>query len=133
MLAQACAKISVSLLISVISNQAYPWSHKLTVHGINQNHLFDANRFLFGLIVLCSVIGALGLSVQCGMGALTAPYSAASLGHCSWGGEVWMFNAVTGIITDLGLCVLPIAMMWKVQTRSTVKATVTILFGSRML
>ncbi|KAK7954158.1 hypothetical protein PG996_015043 [Apiospora saccharicola] len=133
LLAQASAKISVSLLISVISNQAYPWSHKLTVHGINQNHLFDANRFLFGLIVVCSIAGVLGLSVQCGLGALTAPYSAASLGHCSWGGEVWMFNAVAGIITDLGLCVLPIAMMWKVQTRSTVKATVTILFGSRIL
>ncbi|KAK7934870.1 hypothetical protein PG985_000365 [Apiospora marii] len=133
LLAQGCAKISVSLLISVISNQAYPWEHKLTVHGINQNHLFDANRLLFGLIVLCSVVGVLGLSVQCGLGALAAPYAAASLGHCSWGGEVWMFNAVTGIITDLGLCVLPIAMMWKVQTRSTVKATVTVLFGSRIL
>ncbi|KAK8066816.1 hypothetical protein PG997_013563 [Apiospora hydei] len=132
--AQTCAKISVSLLISVISNQAYPWSHKQTVHGINQNHLFDANRFLFSLIILCSVVGVFGLSLQCGLGGVLAePWSAASLGHCSWGGEVWMFNAVAGVITDLGLCVLPIAMMWKVQTRSTVKATVTILFGSRIL
>ncbi|KAK7966275.1 uncharacterized protein PG986_000552 [Apiospora aurea] len=134
LLAQTCAKISVSLLISVISNQAYPWSHKQTVHGINQNHLFDANRLLFSLIILCSVVGVFGLSLQCGLGGVLAePWPAASLGHCSWGGEVWMFNAVAGIITDLGLCVLPIAMMWKVQTRSTVKATVTILFGSRIL
>ncbi|KAK8035561.1 hypothetical protein PG993_010556 [Apiospora rasikravindrae] len=134
LLAQACAKVSVSLLISVISNQAYPWSHKQTVHGINQNHLFDANRLLFSLIILCSVVGLFGLSLQCGLGGVLAePWSAASLGHCSWGGEVWMFNAVAGIVTDLGLCVLPIAMMWKVQTRSTVKATVTILFGSRIL
>ncbi|KAK8112062.1 uncharacterized protein PG998_008519 [Apiospora kogelbergensis] len=133
LLAQASAKISVSLLISVISNQAYPWNHKLTVHGIQPSRLFDANRILFGLIAVCSVVGVFGLSLQCGLGALAAPWSAASLGHCSWGGEIWWFNGVTGIITDLGLCLLPIAMMWKIQTSSAVKATVTVLFGSRIL
>lgn len=123
----------MSLLISVISNQAYPWNHKLTVHGIQPSRLFDANRILFGLIAVCSVVGVFGLSLQCGLGALAAPWSAASLGHCSWGGEIWWFNGVTGIITDLGLCLLPIAMMWKIQTSSAVKATVTVLFGSRIL
>ncbi|KAK8004501.1 hypothetical protein PG990_002310 [Apiospora arundinis] len=133
LLAQASAKISVSLLISVISNQAYPWNHRLTVHGVEPSRLFDANRVLFGLIAFCTIVGVFGLSLQCGLGALSDPWSAASLGHCSWGGEIWWFNAVSGLVTDLGLCLLPIGLTWKLQTKASVKATVTILFGSRIL
>jgi hypothetical protein len=37
LLTQAFAKISVSLLISVVANHGYPWSRNRVVYGLNQN------------------------------------------------------------------------------------------------
>ncbi|KAK8008148.1 hypothetical protein PG991_010699 [Apiospora marii] len=128
----ACAKISVCLLISVITNQGYPWHHKRPVHGINQNHLFNANRLLFLLIIFCTLAGVVGLGVQNAM-IHTGVKQPLTLGSASWGGAMYLFNGVANIVTDLFLCLLPIAMMWKVQTCMTKKMQVVLLFGVRIV
>ncbi|KAK8123101.1 hypothetical protein PG984_011771 [Apiospora sp. TS-2023a] len=128
----ACAKISVCLLISVITNQGYPWHHKRPVHGINQNHLFNANRLLFLVIIFCTIAGVVGLGVQNAM-VHPAANQPLTLGTSSWGGAMYLFNGVVNIVTDLFLCLLPIAMMWKVQTCMTKKMQVVLLFGVRTI
>lgn len=128
----ACSKISVCLLISVITNQGYPWHHKRPVHGINQNHLFNTNRLLFLFIIFCTLAGVVGLGVQNVMIHHTASQPL-TLGSTSWGGAMYLFNGVANIVTDLFLCLLPIAMMWKVQTCMTKKIQVVLLFGVRIM
>ncbi|KAK7985702.1 hypothetical protein PG996_005060 [Apiospora saccharicola] len=128
----ACAKVSVCLLISVITNQGYPWHHKRPVHGINQNHLFNANRLLFLVIIFCTIAGVVGLGVQNAM-VHPAADQPLTLGTASWGGAMYLFNGVANIVTDLFLCLLPIAMMWKVQTCMTKKMQVVLLFGVRII
>ena len=128
----ACAKISVCLLISVITNQGYPWHHKRPVHGINQNHLFNANRLLFLFIIFCTLAGVVGVSVQSAMMHPGASQPL-TLGSASWGGAMYLFNGVANIVTDLFLCLLPIAMMWKVQTCMAKKIQVVLLFGVRIV
>ncbi|KAK8852205.1 hypothetical protein PGQ11_014684 [Apiospora arundinis] len=126
----ACAKISVSLLISVITNQGYPWHRQRPVHGVHHGHLFTANRLVFALIIFCTLVGIVGLSVQRAMHPAHQPLT---MGSASWGGAMYLFNGIADIVTDLLLCILPIAMMWKVQTSMNKKMQVVLLFGVRII
>lgn len=126
----ACAKISVCLLISVITNQGYPWHRRRPVHGIHHSHLFTANRIVFVLVLLCTFVGVVGLSVQRAIHPVQQPLTPGSAG---WEGAMYLFNGAADIVTDLLLCILPIAMMWKVQTSMTKKMQVVLLFGVRAM
>ncbi|KAK8104385.1 uncharacterized protein PG998_011418 [Apiospora kogelbergensis] len=126
----ACAKISVCLLISVITNQGYPWHRRRPVHGIHHSHLFTANRIVFVLVLLCTFVGVVGLSVQRAIHPVQQPLTPGSAG---WEGAMYLFNGAADIVTDLLLCILPIAMMWKVQTSMTKKMQVVLLFGVRAI
>lgn len=46
---------------------------------------------------------------------------------------IYFYNGVMNILTDLIICILPIAMMWNVQTNMARKVQVCALFGTRIL
>jgi hypothetical protein len=110
-----CSKISVCLLIWQINS-----------HGM----LRIANLVLGGLIIAWVISGVLATIFQC---PLPEPWLAVSSGQCPSMESVYVFNGVMNILTDVALCVLPVAMMWDVQTSANKKLIVTGLFGTRIM
>lgn len=107
-----CAKLSVCLLIRQLSN-----------HGWMRKAIFS----LTGLVALWILSGALVTAFQC---PLPKPWDSEG---CPATRRVYIYNSIMNIITDVALCVLPIAMMLEVQTTAQRKVVVTLLFGSRIV
>lgn len=126
LLTQACAKISVCLLISVVANHGYPWNQHRVIHGLNQNRLFHANRILFCVIIVWFITGFFSVAITCAPGKSGAE-------QCLVGGPLYTYDNVMDLLTDLCLCIMPVAMMWKVQTSTEKKLQVIGLFGTRIL
>lgn len=115
LIVNGCSKISVCLLINQISNQ-----------GI----LHKANLVL-GCVTICWVIsGVFATMFQCPM---PEPWLAISSRQCPSLEPIYTYNGVMNILTDVVLCVLPVVMMWDVQTSARKKMIVTALFGSRVM
>lgn len=108
-------KISLCLLIRQIDNRG-----KL--------HL--ANMVLAGFVLVCVVTGVFATVFQC---PLPSPWLAESHAECPNYGPIYIYNGVMDIVTDLALCVLPVVMMWHVQTTTRRKAVVMGLFGTRII
>lgn len=82
------------------------------------------------IIVAWAVSGILAVAFACG---LPDPWRTDDKGICYSRKKINIYNGVMNILTDLAICVLPVAMMWNVQTSITRKAQVCALFGSRIL
>lgn len=85
---------------------------------------------LAGIIMAWVVSGLFTLLFQC---HLPTPWLAVSKEQCPSRGSIHMYNGVMNILTDLALCLLPIAMMWEVQTTLRRKIIVVALFGTRIM
>lgn len=115
MCVDCCTKISLCLLIRQIDG-----SGKLNL----------ANMVLGGVIVAWAISGFFATIFQC---PLPEPWLATSLEQCPNRGPIFVYNGVMNILTDLALCLLPVAMMWHVQTTLKRKAVVSALFGTRIM
>lgn len=103
----------------------------LLIHSIN-NHgrLNIATKVLFGVIVAWAISGIFAVAFQC---SIPRPWAALSLEECPNREAIFLYNGIMDILTDVALCVLPVAMMWKVQTSVHRKLLVTALFGTRIV
>lgn len=111
----ACAKISVCLLIQQINNQG----------------LFSkVNIGLACIIVGWTISGVMATIFECPM---PEPWLATSPEQCPRIGKIYVYNGVMNILTDIALCVLPVFMMWDVQTTWERKTIVMALFGTRIV
>ncbi|UZP38391.1 hypothetical protein NXS19_006207 [Fusarium pseudograminearum] len=115
MLVHATTKISLSLLIRQIDSQG----------GL---HL--ANMILGGVVIVWAISGIFTTAFTC---PLPEPWLADNNIQCPAQGPIFVYNGIMVIVTDIALCLLPVAMMWEVQTSIRRKLIVISLFGVRLL
>ncbi|KAI5456625.1 hypothetical protein BGZ63DRAFT_395911 [Mariannaea sp. PMI_226] len=108
-------KISICLLIRQINNQG---------------RLHTANMILGAVILVWVITGFFTTVFQC---PLPSPWIVESRRQCPGYGPIVVYNGVMDILTDLALCILPVAMMWEVQTTLRRKIMVMSLFGTRII
>ncbi|KAI1334036.1 hypothetical protein F5Y15DRAFT_421293 [Xylariaceae sp. FL0016] len=111
----ACTKASVCVLIYSINNNGT---------------FFLATRITLGVAVVACVAGCLALTFRC---PLPTPWLALSDEQCPGARPINLYNAVVNMVTDLMLCVLPIGMVWKVQTTVKRKIQVIMMFVVRIV
>lgn len=111
---QAATKISVCLWIAVISPQA---------------RVLQANRILMGVITVWTVSGILALAFACG---IPHPWRSSEGDICTSLQSIRLYNGILNILTDFAICILPVTMMWSVQTSLRKKCAVCALFASRI-
>lgn len=80
-------------------------------------------------IGIWTISGFFAIAFQCD---LPSPWRVSDHACASMRG-IYLYNGVINIFTDLVICILPIAMMWNVQTNMTRKVQVCALFGARIL
>ncbi|WZH45494.1 hypothetical protein QYS62_006554 [Fusarium acuminatum] len=114
-LVHATTKVSLGLLIRQIDRQG----------GLNL-----ANMILGGVVIAWAISGVLTTAFQC---SLPQPWLAESRQQCPNQGPIFIYNRIMIISTDLALCILPVAMMWEVQTSIRRKIIVMALFGTRLI
>lgn len=114
-LVHATTKVSLGLLIRQIDRQG----------ALNL-----ANMVLGGVVIVWAVSGVLTTAFQC---SLPQPWLAENRQQCPNQGPIFVYNGIMIIITDLALCILPVAMMWEVQTSIRRKIIVMALFGTRLI
>ncbi|KAM0490505.1 hypothetical protein ACHAP8_011497 [Fusarium lateritium] len=114
-LVHATTKISLGLLIRQINSQG----------GL---HL--ANMILGGVVTAWAVSGVFTTAFACPM---PEPWFADNSVQCPAQGPIFVYNGIMIISTDIALCLLPVAMMWEVQTLIRRKLIVISLFGVRLL
>ncbi|KAF4446980.1 hypothetical protein F53441_9451 [Fusarium austroafricanum] len=114
-LVHTSTKLSLGLLIRQIDRQG----------GLN-----IANMFLGGLVISWAVSGIFATAFQC---PLPQPWLAENNTQCPSQGPIFLYNGIMIMMTDIALCLLPIAMMWEVQTSLRRKAIVIALFGTRLI
>ncbi|KAM0214181.1 hypothetical protein ACHAQI_003805 [Fusarium lateritium] len=115
MLVHATTKVSLGLLIRQIDRQG----------ALNL-----ANMVLGGVVISWAISGVLTTAFQC---SLPQPWLAESKQQCPNQGPIFLYNGIMIILTDIALCILPVAMMWKVQTSLRRKTIVMALFGTRLI
>lgn len=114
-LVHATTKVSLGLLIRQINRQG----------GLN-----TANMILGGLVIAWTVSGVFATAFQCPM---PEPWLAENAAQCPNQGPIFLYNGIMIILTDIALCILPVAMMWEVQTSIRRKIIVMALFGTRLI
>lgn len=114
-LVQCLTKISTCLWIGIIN----PYE-KVKI----------ANYILMSLTGAWTVSGLFALAFACG---LPHPWRATEGGVCTPFESIQIYNGVLNILTDLAICILPVFMMWRVQTSMRKKSAVCALFASRIL
>ncbi|EQB43903.1 integral membrane protein [Colletotrichum gloeosporioides Cg-14] len=103
----------------------------LLIQSINNHGKFNiANHLLFGVVIAWMVSGITAEALQC---SLPRPWLAISLENCPRREVVYLYNGLMDLTTDVVLCFLPVAMMWKVQTTLKRKLLVIALFGTRIM
>jgi hypothetical protein len=110
-----CTKTSICLLIRQIND-----------HGTFRT----ATRAVLGVILATSFSGLLATAFRC---ALPVPWQATSPSACPGAAPIYLYNGIVSIITDVQLCVLSVAMVWNIKSNAKKKATVMLLFNSRIL
>ncbi|RFN55663.1 hypothetical protein FIE12Z_60 [Fusarium flagelliforme] len=114
-LVHATTKDSLGLLIRQIDKQG----------GLNL-----ANMILGGIITAWAISGIFATAFQCPM---PQPWLADNKQQCPNQGPIFLYNGIMIILTDIALCILPIAIMWEVQTSVRRKIIVMALFGTRLI
>ncbi|RGP77274.1 integral membrane [Fusarium longipes] len=114
-LVHATTKISLGLLIRQIDRQS---------------GLHFANMVVGGVVIVWAVSGAFTTAFACPM---PEPWLAHSSVQCPSQGPIFIYNGTMIILTDIALCILPVAMMWGVQTSTRRKLIVVSLFSIRLL
>ncbi|KAF5642509.1 uncharacterized protein FTJAE_3666 [Fusarium tjaetaba] len=114
-LVHATTKVSLGLLIRQIDRQG----------GLN-----TANMILGGVVIAWAISGVFATAFQCPM---PEPWLAENNAQCPNQGPVFLYNGIMIILTDVALCILPVAMMWEVQTSIRRKIIVMALFGTRLI
>ncbi|KAI1033868.1 hypothetical protein LB503_011129 [Fusarium chuoi] len=114
-LVHATTKVSLGLLIRQIDRQG----------GLN-----TANMILGGVVIAWAVSGVFATAFQCPM---PEPWLAKNKTQCPNQGPIFLYNCIMIILTDIALCILPVAMMWEVQTSIRRKIIVMALFGTRLI
>ncbi|EXF82283.1 hypothetical protein CFIO01_08170 [Colletotrichum fioriniae PJ7] len=103
----------------------------LLIHSINNHGRLNlANKVLFGAIVAWGISGIFTTAFQC---SLPRPWLATAGEKCPGREGIFLYNGVMDILTDVCLCLLPVAMMWKVQTTLKRKVMVIALFSTRII
>lgn len=87
-----------------------------------------ANRGLFLLVIACAAVAIFGVAFEC---ALPSPWSIGAT--CRGYANAYLYNGITNMLTDVGLALLPIVILWRVQTNHRVKLRIAVLFGSRIV
>jgi hypothetical protein len=106
--------MSICLLINIITPQY---------------RILLVNRVLMAVIGTWAISGFFAVAFQCD---LPSPWQASDHACTSIRG-IYIYNGVMNILTDLVICVLPVAMMWNVHTNTAKKVQVCALFGARIL
>ncbi|KAM0345092.1 hypothetical protein ACHAPU_006978 [Fusarium lateritium] len=114
-LVHATTKLSLGLLIRQIDKQG----------GLN-----IANMVLGGLVITWAISGIFTTAFQC---PSPQPWLAGNFQKCPNQGPIFVYNGIMIILTDIALCILPVAMMWAVQTSIRRKIIVMALFGTRLI
>ncbi|KAF4441127.1 hypothetical protein FACUT_2895 [Fusarium acutatum] len=114
-LVHATTKVSLGLLIRQIDRQG----------GLN-----TANMILGGAVVMWAISGLFATAFQCPM---PEPWLAENNVQCPNQGPIFLYNGIMIVLTDVALCILPVAMMWEVQTSRRRKIIVMALFGTRLI
>ncbi|KAF4997503.1 hypothetical protein FGRMN_3867 [Fusarium graminum] len=114
-LVHATTKLSLGLLIRQIDKQG----------GLNV-----ANMILGGLVITWAISGIFTTAFQC---TSPQPWLAGNFQKCPNQGPIFVYNGTMVILTDVALCILPVAMMWEVQTSIRRKIIVMALFGTRLI
>ncbi|GKU05870.1 integral membrane protein [Fusarium langsethiae] len=114
-LVHATTKIALSLLIRQINSQGA---------------LHLANMILGGVVIAWAVSGVFASAFACPM---PKPWFADNNTQCPAQGPIFVYNGIMIILTDVALCLLPVAMMWEVQTSIRRKLIVISLFSVRLL
>ncbi|KAM5344335.1 hypothetical protein ACJ41O_012872 [Fusarium nematophilum] len=123
--------IYASRILGLLVNATTKVSLCLLIRQINNQGLLDmANKILGGTVIVWTVAGVFATAFQC---PLPEPWLATNNDQCPNQGPIFVFNGVMNILTDLALCILPVAMMWEVQTPIKRKAIVLALFGTRFV
>ena len=112
--ANAFAKASVIFFITAITPQ----------RGIHR-----ACWVLLATVIAWAVSGVFAIAFQC---QLPTPWSSEN-GKCINQWALYLFLGLLNISTDLALIVIPVVMMWWVQTKSARRLQVMALFASRIL
>ena len=113
-LVHGLSKVSVSIFIQAINARS---------------DLKIVNRALFAVIALWSVISLLLAAFRCSLPNPWQDGNESCLDALAVSIGINVFN----ILTDLGLVVLPVVMMWGVHTSTDVKVRVMSLFSCRLL
>ncbi|KAG7048381.1 integral membrane protein [Colletotrichum scovillei] len=121
----------VSSLLAIAIAASTKISLCLLIHSINNHGRLNlANKVLFGAIVSWGISGIMTTTFQC---SLPQPWLATAGEKCPGREGIFLYNGVMDILTDVCLCLLPVAMMWKVQTTLKRKAMVVALFTTRII
>ena len=83
-----------------------------------------------GVITAWAVSGLFAVAFACG---LPDPWRTDNKGICYSREKINIYNGIMNILTDIAICVLPVVMMWNVQTSFMRKCQVCALFGTRIL
>ncbi|KAF5985464.1 hypothetical protein FBULB1_2893 [Fusarium bulbicola] len=95
-----------------------------------QGALNTANMILGGVVIAWAISGVFATAFQCPM---PEPWLAENAAQCPNQGPIFLYNGTMIILTDIALCILPVAMMWEVQTSIRRKMIVMALFGTRLI
>ncbi|KAK1700094.1 hypothetical protein BDP55DRAFT_532727, partial [Colletotrichum godetiae] len=121
----------ISTLLAIATAASIKISLCLLIHSINNHGRLNlANKILFGIIVAWAISGMLMASLQC---SPPQPWLATTIEKCPGREGIFLYNGVMDIATDVCLCLLPVAMMWKVQTTLKRKMMVVALFTTRII
>jgi hypothetical protein len=86
-------------------------------------------RCFLVVVALWATSGIFALALQC---RLPKPWLSAP-GTCINQRALYNAIGITNVITDLTLVILPVFMMWKVQTAVKIKCQTVGLFGIRIM
>lgn len=89
-----------------------------------------ANRVLLITIIVWVAGAVLFISFQC---PVPIDWTVVDDRHCSARLPMIVFTTTINILTDLALCILPIALVWTVHTTHLRKVQIVALFGSRIV
>ncbi|KAG5796417.1 hypothetical protein H9Q69_004548 [Fusarium xylarioides] len=85
---------------------------------------------LGGVVIAWAISGVFATAFQC---LMPEPWLAENKAQCLNQGPIFLYNGIMIILTDVALCILPVAMMWEVQTSIRRKIIVMALFGTRLI
>ncbi|KAK7447854.1 hypothetical protein Landi51_06658 [Colletotrichum acutatum] len=120
-----------SSILAIAIAASTKFSLCLLIHSINNHGRLNlANKVLFGTIVAWGISGIFTTAFQC---SLPQPWLAIADEKCPVREGIFLYNGVMDIFTDVCLCLLPVAMMWKVQTTLKRKMMVIALFTTRIM